>query len=270
MAVSALTKSGNAGGGNYNPITGSFGRGVVVPFYKSGTFTAPFDGLYRVRVWGGGGGSDYEVGGGGGGFALKTVELKKGDTVSVTVGLGGLYNQAGGTSSFGTHCSATGGASSSNGTNNTTNNAGGQGVGGDFNASGGTAISVHLQSSNQEYYVTGGGAGSVFGDGGTGGLMHYNHVMMTESMMRRTNGSGGGKTQNFGDNRQGSHTMTYQNILSLDHIGAGEGSFYSNEKGMTASGGGASQGAVAGFPAGGGGGRSYFSVGANGLVIVEY
>lgn len=274
MAVSALTKSGNAGGGNYNPITGSFGRGVVVPFYKSGTFTAPFDGLYRVRVWGGGGGSDYAIGGGGGGFCMKVIDLKRGDEIAVVVGAGGISKQNGGTSSFGPHCSATGGSSSNLGVSPSASavNLGGSGVGGDLNVSGGRSLSSKRASSNTDLYVCGGGAGSVYGDGGAGGLVSVGEQMMTYyGSLMSSHGSGGGKSQGSLSLVQSAHNLTYQKVVCLDQIGAGSGSAYSDDE-MTASGGGGSQSSVAGFPAGGAGSKytDHRGTGADGLVIVEY
>lgn len=91
------------------------------------TFTAPIDALYKVTVIGGGGGAGgakstsatygaYSGGGGGGGTAIKRIYLTAGTTVSVTVGAGGAGGSitptngtAGGTTSFGSYCSATGG-----------------------------------------------------------------------------------------------------------------------------------------------------------------
>lgn len=117
------------------------GRGQV--FTSSGTFTVP-TGVTAVRVTvvgGGGNGANVTTsnfagaGGGGGGTAIKFVTgLTSGGTVSVTVG------GAGGTSSFGSHCSATAGASKS--TNETGGGAGGSGSGGDINITGGSGADV--------------------------------------------------------------------------------------------------------------------------------
>ena len=137
-------------------VEGFADAGIQV-FTSSGTFTAPFTGKYKVTVTGGGGSSardDFSTsavtGGGGGGTAIKVVSLNKGEVIPITVGVGGVQLQtvgtsfdlgvAGGTSSFGAHCSATGGAGgsreSSSGTNLLSGD-GGNGVGGDVNIKGG-------------------------------------------------------------------------------------------------------------------------------------
>ena len=130
-----------------NPVTGVFGTGNVQVFSSSGTWTVPTGiGKVRARMWGGG-----AYAGGGGGFAIRTIyDLSGVTSVSVTVGAGGTSTSStGGTSSFGSYVSATGG------TNNST---GGSGSGGDTNTSGGTGNSSH----------GGGGVGNIFGNGGNG------------------------------------------------------------------------------------------------------
>jgi hypothetical protein len=96
-------------------------------FTSSGTFTVPAGVTKaKVTVIGGGGGAkhstniaSYTVGGGGGGTAIEVLSgLTPGAAIAVTVGTGGAGNTAygstpggtGGTSSFGSYLSATGGA----------------------------------------------------------------------------------------------------------------------------------------------------------------
>ncbi len=137
------------------------------------TFVAPVDGYYDILVVGagaGGGGAKYTSNvavsgsGGGGGYARKRVYLNKSETITVTVGAGGTpgtntptIGGNGGTSSFGAHCSATGGigGSQANGTagSGVTNGLGGRGgygTGGDINGNGwgGRADSVDHQGSS--------------------------------------------------------------------------------------------------------------------------
>lgn len=182
----------------------------VVMFAVDGTWTKPasegFTGV-RIRVVGGGGGGGGATGGsgqsmagsgGGGGYAEKMIPAASlGATETVTVGVAGSGGAAGnnaggagGTSSFGTHASATGGAGGDGEGNSGTNAAavggnGGAGSSGDINANGedGTAgrvlsgLLVGLGTSGSS--VFGGGrkvpvfaaaglAGSAPGAGGSG------------------------------------------------------------------------------------------------------
>lgn len=135
-----------------------FASGVGT-YTSSGTFTVP-TGVTQVEVevWGGGSGSYASVrvpggggfasgGGSGGGYARKRVTgLVAGQTIPITIGSGGIAGttaggtpSAGGSSSFGTYVSATGGtlndlANSADPRNGAT--PAGHGVGGDTNLTG--------------------------------------------------------------------------------------------------------------------------------------
>jgi hypothetical protein len=104
----------------------------------SGNFVVPAGVvLVDVEIWGAGGGgcSAAQTGGGGspGGFSRKRVTVTPGQTIACTVPAGGAVDTAGGTTSFGSIFSATGGG---RGNNTSPSGAPGAGVGGDFNASG--------------------------------------------------------------------------------------------------------------------------------------
>lgn len=114
------------------------------------TFIAPHTGWYLVEVYGGGGGGclnstgGHGEGGGGGGYSEKWVYLEEGAEVVVTVGdqgstrADGVNNAAaGGTSSFGAYCSATGGGG---GNISGAPGVGGTGSGGDINLTGQSGV----------------------------------------------------------------------------------------------------------------------------------
>lgn len=148
-----------------NPV---FGAGTIETFFASDTFTLPTGvKAVKVRVWGAGGGgtagqSGTACSGGGGGGYAELVISSPNATYTVTIGAGGQPAIAGGTSSFGSACSATGGAEGSY----TTGGAGGTGSSGNINRTGG--IGGACASSNS---VGGGGSaagpwGNGFGGGG--------------------------------------------------------------------------------------------------------
>ncbi len=112
------------------------------------TWTKPA-GITRIRVFvtgaGGGGGYYFGGGGGGGGTAIKDMDVTSITSVTVTCGDGGYLVSSqpatdGGTSSFGSYCSATGGQGG--GPHGHSNDAypgnGGIGSGGDLNLPGGS------------------------------------------------------------------------------------------------------------------------------------
>ena len=97
----------------------------------------------KVTVVGAGAGGPLEINGGAsgsgaGGTSVKIVTgLVPGDTIPITVASGGLVGESGGTSSFSTYCSATGGNPGLGG-NHVPGGRGGIGIGGDLNVNGGS------------------------------------------------------------------------------------------------------------------------------------
>ena len=130
----------------------------------SATWTRPADCNHvLVYVTGGGGGSrvndnNYRgAGGGGGATAIKYIDVSGVPSVSVTWGEGGNYSRnggrgaSGGSSSFGTYCTATGGGGGYT-DNPYEGGRGGEATGGDINLPGGDGGMSH-GSSNE--YVAG-------------------------------------------------------------------------------------------------------------------
>jgi len=158
------------GAGNITWTTVESGGGLIGynVYTSSGTYTKGVNNpsFVVVEVVGGGGnggstsGNAYVGnnvagdGGGGGGYARKKIPFASlGTTVSVTVG------GAGGTSSFGAFCSATGGSNGATGNQSQLLSAGGTGSGGDINLKGSDGM---FQSSDR---VGGYGGMSGFGTG---------------------------------------------------------------------------------------------------------
>jgi hypothetical protein len=173
-----------------NAVAPLYGYGGKKIFLSSGTFTSPLTGKIRVQCLGGGGSGsianiiglpgDYSRGGGGGGFAVKELSVSRGDSFSITVGAGGVAagnpgagvrgNGAnGGTTSFGSVVSATGGLGgiSSNAYGNATF-LGGVGVGGDLNFAGGDGGRFIVNIGGATGCVA---SATMYGDGGNGGNM---------------------------------------------------------------------------------------------------
>jgi hypothetical protein len=160
---------------------GIIGRRMV-EFATSGTFTVPA-GVTRIKVTctgGGGGGSASNGpfpptssnnvsggGGGAGGTAIGSYAVTPGQAVTITVGVGGATQAAGGTSSAGSFCSATGGGFSTF-TSTALSAGGGPGVGtgGQVNMYGGYGC----DGQSGAVAFAGNGGGSYWG----GGIRAYN------------------------------------------------------------------------------------------------
>lgn len=159
-----------------NPV-----RRVYLVAGSPATWTKPSGLKYvDVEVIGGGGGgggansaSAYAGGGGGGGYSRELIAVASlGATETVTTGAGGAAGSSsggnggtGGTSSFGSLCSATGGAGGNAlgaGNGYEKGGAGGAGSGGDFNATGGTGGTASGATSG---LTSGMGGNSIYGGG---------------------------------------------------------------------------------------------------------
>lgn len=302
-----LVVSGGTGGGGGTSLapstgnwaTGTFGTGQLMTFAGFGTYTFVIpSGITSIRVRcfgaGGGGGSNVAyVGGAGGGFALGTFSVTAGSSHIVTVGGGGTQNTAGGTSSFGSLISATGGAG---GASNTSEKIGGVGIGGTVN---------YLGGGTQGNYSGGGGVACLFGPGNPG-TYSVNSVpdAYSSSTLGATGGAGGGLGANgntyptqirgtnlgtfgmefSGDIGNSSSIYNYyqlvkqtQPVTCVDMLGTGPGGVADQSHGDGINGGGGSGGSSrpgrGGWPGGGGGcggGGGATGRGADGCVVVEY
>lgn len=182
----------NNGTSNWEPAAPAAGasEGRLISkqiFTTSGTWNKPV-GINTVLVEvigaGGGGGSGDSTaagqmscasGGGAGGYARKLIDVSAISSETITIGAGGggsagNNGTAGGTSSFGAHCSATGGSGGIGSTSSTGGRiangvSGGTGVSGDINATGGGSDSA---TSDGDTAVGTAGGNSNFGGGGSG------------------------------------------------------------------------------------------------------
>ncbi|MNZ35176.1 hypothetical protein D3C78_525670 [compost metagenome] len=173
-------------------------RGHV--YYKTAgvySWTVPA-GVYKVQVEvrGGGGSGAFgwdgsttngPGGGGGGGISKRLCQVTPGSVITVTVGAGGAYvateganGNAGGASSFGSFCSATGGA----GGYPSAGAVSGVGIGGDFNAGLGMGAAPVRNSAGTANW------------GGAGGGGESTAAAMDTSTLTQPGMGGGGRTKN--------------------------------------------------------------------------
>jgi len=176
-----LTSSGAGAVCAFEDAGGSGALTSVQVFESSGTWTKPTGiNLVKVYVVGGGAGGQATpnfAGSGGGGCSIEVIDVSSISSETVTVGAAVAVSTAGNTSSFGSHCSATGGAV---GTAATNSGIGGIGSGGNLNfsgsAGGGGASDIGGGSFFGGSSVSTGGSssetgtvGQAYGGGGTGG-----------------------------------------------------------------------------------------------------
>jgi len=142
----------------------------IYTFTGNGTYTKSGTDVRQIRVvcvGGGGGARGYGESGGGGGFTERWIDATGITTVSVTIGGGGAgfvyygYSPAGGTTSFGAFCSASGGAGANNNQDHT-GGQGGTGSSGNLNFSGGGGVGHH-NCHTSSHHNPGMGGASFFG-----------------------------------------------------------------------------------------------------------
>ncbi len=169
-----------------NSLTPGFSR--MSTFYNSTAFVVPNGvSLVKVRLCGGGGGGGAGAanlggaGGGAGGYAEAVVPVTPGESITITVGGGGASatttgtgSGSGGTSSFGTHLSATGGAGGTSAAPFASGGNPGTGSGGSLVLTGGYGS----DGNGGEVMFAGNGGASAFGGGGraasSGGFAQQN------------------------------------------------------------------------------------------------
>ena len=177
----------------------------IITFTANGTYTKSGSDVRQIRVivvGGGGGGRGYGESGGAGGFSEQWIDATGITSVSVTIGTGGAggnyygFSPAGGTTSFGAYCSATGGSGANNNQDHT-GGQGGLGSGGNLNFHGGGGVGHHNCHSSSHHNPGMGGA-SYFGGAQPG--THYTSPTNSPSDTTYTNGGApgaGGTGSNF-------------------------------------------------------------------------
>ena len=200
-----LTSQGDGASATF--AAGGGGLQSMQVFTSTGTYTKP-DGINRIKVTvvggGGGGGNnsansssgDIASGGGAGGAAIKIIDASSISTESVTIGAGGNgatsgghQGSAGGTSSFGSHCSATGGTGGKGGTNSPNSDAGLPGPGGSGSSGTVNITGMNGFGGDQQGMLGGAGGASILGAGGN---YTFNQGSTPTTGQAGSQGGGGG------------------------------------------------------------------------------
>ena len=176
-------------GSNLTNVGGGLQSVQVFTTAGTATYTKP-SGITKVRIYctggGAGGGAGTNAwnnggGGGAGGTSIKLLDVTSISSVTVTVGAGGAgaasgnnRGAGGGTSSFGSHCTGTGGEGGGYGWNDDSiYGNGGTGTGGDININGGDGGSNGGGDIKDESASGAVGGASYWGGGGQNGSSVY-------------------------------------------------------------------------------------------------
>jgi hypothetical protein len=196
LALGTVT-SGSFGG---TGVTGTGGVRSRQIFTATGTWTKP-SGITTIKVQvqgSGGGGGTWQSAGGAGGYGEKLIDVTSISSETVTVGEPGAgganASQVGGTVSFGSHVTATGGQARAIQGNDP--GRGGNCSGGDINMKGGGGTNSHNDNSTM---VSAGGA-SFFGGGPPG---RYNDVPQDGNTDGGAYGTGGASAEGSGHGGDG-------------------------------------------------------------------
>jgi hypothetical protein len=167
----------------WTSVSGNQNLFSIQVFTSGGTWNKP-SGVRFIKVQvigGGGGGSGHGESGGSGGYSERVIDVQSVSSVSVSVSgeVNGTYyanaGDNGGTSSFGSYCSASGGYGA-NRNNQHSGGLSGVGSGGDLNIYGGGGESHHARGGNKgsRSYLGGGVAGG-WPQGGNFSHNHQSH-----------------------------------------------------------------------------------------------
>ena len=232
----------------------------IIPYSMNYVVPNTINQSFSIRIFGAGGGSNSNMYGGGGGFMNNAILLlNEGEIIPIKIG-SGARGATGGTTSFGTYLSASGGASGYAKGN------GGSGGGGSFGGTGfqfGGGGGVN-KGGNGGYWGGGGGCGTSNANIGIGGVNYYNMANLSQ-INGRSGLAGNGGCVSAKSSENGTNTIG----LGLDFEGAGlrgdtgtnswdftggGGGGYGGNGGNGSYGGGGGYGAAGGKDYGGGGG----------------
>ena len=177
---------------------------LIVRLFGGGGPGNMSDGSYRVQS---------SLGGGGGWMNNKELNIAKGTSIPISIGVGGRGRKAGGTTSFGTYLSANGGgAATTDRGGDGGSGGGGGGIGYQFGGGGGTIWYTAINGGDGGMWGGGGGGGgdtTNTGHGGNGGQYGGGGGSTVKGTGGRggTYGGGGGGATSFIITRDGSYTQ---------------------------------------------------------------